>query len=117
MTLLPVGIDGVTVGVPWGLWDRRCPVGTTGVQCGRNTVLLMYSCMYTGAVGPLPDQGKEQRVERNETGTGQSWETQGSFRDLSSSIIRGKQSARYGTHSLYSVILNAIYAGVGWVWD
>ena len=41
------------------------------------TVLLMSSCMCAGTVGPLPDQGKEQRMERNETGTGQSWETEG----------------------------------------
>lgn len=34
------------------------------------TVLLMSSCMCAGTVGPLPDQGKEQRMERNETGTG-----------------------------------------------
>lgn len=41
------------------------------------TVLSMSSCMCAGTVGPLPDQGKEQRMERNETGTGQSWETEG----------------------------------------
>jgi len=51
---------------------------TAGIRIAASiTVLLMSSCMCAGTVGPLPDQGKEQRMERNETGTGQSRETEG----------------------------------------